>query len=400
MKKLVLHIIVIAFICACGATWAQAAPKFTAAEAKVLNQASKQLDAQNYNGAYNLLNDYIQQNSPSQAEFYFLLGTAQYFRKEYAKAFEALQKSVETDPKNADAVYNLGNVAYELGRYAQAGRYLEQAYNMRKEKTAEACYAAAAAYYQAKDYAGAVRMCQKLINNGSVFQKANYVELAAVSLMENKQAAAAKKLMQDALNRNPGNMRYWQILGNVALSGNDYATLAMALEVSYALQPPKREKWVELGNVYLYVNSQARALQCFQKGYGDTSDVNALKRMAQTARAAGLFERGMQYLDKAVENAQGAEKARLYAEKAFALYDRGLWSRAMESFRACLGADTAGKHVDALLFIGYCQIELNQINAAKQTFKQGLEVEKISSYALSMLDMLNDIYPEADPKNS
>lgn len=400
MKKAVLYIVLIIGLCLGWQASLWAAPKFTPAEAKVLNDASKQLDAKNYNDAYNLLNDYIQKHNPKQAEFYYLLGTTQYFRGQHAKAYDALLKSVEIDSKNADAVFNLGNVAYELGRYAQAGKYLEQAYNMRgKDRTAEMCFMVAGAYYQAKQYGNAVRMAQKLIDNGSVFQKPAYVELCAAALMENKQNAAAKKLMQDALNRNPVNMRYWQILANVSLSGGDYVTLAMALEISYAIQPPTREKWLELANIYLYVNAQARALRCMQKAYGNTSDAAALTRMARTAMAAGLFERGIGYFDKAVENAQGTEKAKLCAEKGFALYDRGLWSRAIESFRICLAGDAAGIHAETLLFIGYAQLELNQVEAAKSTFKRGSEMEKIQSYSTSMLDMLNELYPSAISEN-
>lgn len=393
MKKLVLHIVLIIGLLMCwqAPLWAA---KFTAAEGKVLNEASKLVDNKNYTGAVNLLSDYIQKNKPKQAEFYYLLGTAQYFRGQHSQAYDALLRSVEIDPKNSDAVYNLGNVAYELGRFAQAGKYLEQAYNMRgKDRTPEMCFATAAAYYQAKQYGNASRMAQKMIDNGSVFQKPSYVELCAVALMDNKQGPAAKKLMQEALNRNPANMRYWQILANVSLSQGDYVTLAMALEVSYALQPPKREKWLELANVYLYVNAQARALRCMQKAYGNTADVAALRRMYQTAMQAGLFERALNYLDTAINNSAGAEKAKLCAEKGFALYDRGLWSRAVESFRTCLASDTAGAHAEALLFIGYAQLELNQVEAAKQTFKRGSEMEKIKSYSISMLDMLNELYP-------
>lgn len=394
MRKPVLYIVLIMALCfGCQASvWA--APKFTSAEAKVLNDASKQIDAKNYNGAYGLLNDYIQKNKPKQAEFYYLLGTTQYFRGQQAQAYDAWLKSVEIDPNNTDAVFNLGNVAYELGRYAQAGKYLEQAYNMRgKDRTAEMCFMTAGAYYQAKQFGSAARMAQKLIDNGNVFQKPAYVELCALALMENKQGAAAKKLMQDALNRNPTNMRYWQILANVSLAQGDYVTLAMALEVSYALQPPTREKWLELANVYLYVNAQARALRSMQKAYGNTGDVAALTRMSRTAMAAGLFEQGINYLDSAIANAQGAEKAQLYAEKGFTLYDRGLWSRAIESFRACLASDASGAHAESLLFIGYAQLELNQVEAAKETFRRGGEITKIQSYATSMLEMLNALYP-------
>lgn len=400
MKKTVLYIVLMIGLCLCWQTSLWAAPKFTPAEAKVLNDASKQLDAKNYSGAYTLLNDYIQKNKPKQAEFYYLLGTTQYFRGQHAQAYDALLKSVEIDPKNTDAVFNLGNVAYELGRYAQAGKYLEQAYNMRgKDRTPEMCFMTAGAYYQGKQYGNAARMAQKLIDNGSVFQKPAYVELCAVALMENKQGAAAKKLMQDALSRNPANMRYWQILANVSMSQGDYVTLAMALEISYALQPPAREKWLELANVYLYVNAQARALRCMQKAYGNTGDVAALTRMSRTAMAAGLFERGLEYLDSAIANAQGAEKAKLCAEKGFALYDRGLWSRAIESFRACLAVDTTGAHTETLLFIGYAQLELNQVEAAKQTFRSGSEMAKIQSYSTSMLEMLNELYPSEISEN-
>lgn len=393
IKRLVICIVVILALCL-GYGLPAFAAKFTPAEAKVLNDAAKHIENNNYTAAYNLLNDHIAKNNPKQAEFYYLLGNAQYFRKEYAKAYDALLKSVELDPQNADAVYNLGNVAYELGRYGAAGKYLEQAYNMRgKDRTTEMCYAAAAAYYQAKQYGSAARMCQKLISSGAVFQNPGYIELSAIVLSENKQGGEAKKLMQEALNRNPVNMRYWQILANVSMSQGDYVTLAMALEVTYALQPPKREKWLELANIYLYVNAQARALRCLQKGYGNTADAKALQRMYQTAKAAGLFDRALGYLDTAIENSTGAEKAKLLAEKGFALYDRGQWNLAIETFRACLANDTAGAHAETLLFIGYAQMEMNQVEAAKQTFKRGSEMEQIKSYSISMLDMLNELYP-------
>lgn len=392
IKKSIICIAVILGLCL-GWQALGLAAKFTPAEAKVLSEAAKHIESKNYNAAYNLLNEHIQKNNPTQAEFYYLLGTVQYFRKDLNSAYNALLKSVELDAKNVDAVYNLGNVSYELGRYATAGKYLEQAYNMRSDRTAEMCFFAAGAYYQGQQPGNAARMCQKLISSGAVFQKTEYVELAAVALAESKQGAAAKKLIQEALSRNPANMRYWQILANVSLAQNDYVTLAMALEVSYALQPPKREKWLELANVYLYVNAQARALRCMQKGYGNTGDVKALRRMYQTAKSAGLFDRAMGYLDAAIENAEGAEKAKLLAEKGFALFDRGLWSRAIESFRACLAGDTAGAHADTLLFMGYAQMELNQIEAAKQTFRRGSEMEQIKSYSASMVDMLNELYP-------
>ena len=393
MKKLILHSLLIIVVCLCWCLPGLSAPKFTQEEAKVLNEAQKMIQGQNYGGAATLLGDYVQKNNPEQAEFYFLLGNAQYFRKEYSKAYDNLLKAYKIDPKNGDAAQNLGSVAWELGRYGQAGQYLEAAYNLSKNPTADMCYQAAGAYYQAKQYGNAARMCQKLINNGTVYQKAGYIELAALVFIENKQASQAKQLMQEALRRNPNNMRYWQILANVSLAQNDYVTLAMALEISYAMQPPAANKWLELANVYLYINSQARALACFQKGYGNTVDLKALRRMSQTAFAAGLFERGVGYLDTAIANASGAERAKLHAEKGFILYERGLWSRAIESFRAAIAEDRTGVHAECWLFIGYSQMEMNQLSAAKETFRRASEVSSIRSYCISMLDMLNELYP-------
>lgn len=393
MKKLILHSILILVLCLCWVATTVAAAKFTADEAKVLNEAQKMIQSQNYAGAANLLGDYVQKNNPSQAEFYFLLGNAQYFRKEFSRAYDNLLKAYKIDPKNGDVAQNLGSTAWELGRYGQAGQYLEAAYNLSKNPTADMCYQVAGAYFQAKQYGSAARMCQKLINNGTVYQKTNYIELSALVLVENKQGGQAKKLMQEALQRNPNKMKFWQILANVSLTQNDYVTLAMALEVSYALQPPSASKWLELANVYLYINAQARALTCFQKGYGNTTDLKALQRMAQTAFAAGLFERGIGYMDTAIANASGAERAKLYAEKGFMLYERGLWNRAIESFRAAIAEDRTGTHAECWLFIGYSQMEMNQLSAAKETFRRASEVPSIRSYCISILDMLNELYP-------
>lgn len=393
MRKNYLITGIVLSLCLLFAAAAMAAPKFTAAEGKVLNETQKLIEAQNYGEAYNKISAYINANKPEKAEFYQLLGTVHYFRKEFSKAYDAYLRSFKLDGKNADVAQNLGSVAYELGRYGDAGKYLEEAYKLAKNKTTDMCYNAASAYYLGKQYKNAARMCQILINNRSVFQKTAYVELAAISLAESQQYDAAKKLMQEALRQNPNNMRFWQILANVSLSQNDYVTLAMALEVSYALEPPQANKWVELGNVYIYINAPARALLCYQKGYGNTSDINNLRRMSQTAFQAGLFERGIEYLDKAIAVAQDEELSRLHADKGYYLYDRGKWARAIDEFRKCLQTDVSGAHSDVLLFIGYAQVELNQIEAAKATFKSGL-AGKNGNYHQSMLEMLNEMYPD------
>jgi len=129
-------------------------------------------------------------------------------------------------------------------------------------------YYSAAAYFQGERYPQALKIIERLLNradlSGQVEQQ-EWIRLKIHILCQLSRWRTATETLLDLLDRQPQLADYWKLLAQVELHRNRYSQAAAALETSYLLAPPEKSGWLQLADIYLYLNAPLPAARCRQK---------------------------------------------------------------------------------------------------------------------------------------
>ena len=94
--------------------------------AKLYEAATKAFDSYDYEGTLSKLNKAVEVD-PRFYEAYLLMGEVYVEKKQRNKAIEAFKKTISISPDCFPPIYlNLGNLEFNLGKYQDAKKYLNQ----------------------------------------------------------------------------------------------------------------------------------------------------------------------------------------------------------------------------------------------------------------------------------
>lgn len=353
---------------------------------QVVYEAQKALDKKQYEKARKLLQEYLEKK-PDQihASFYTLLGNAWYLDGHSQKAYEAYQKGYDMDSRSLSLCMNLAKTSYELKKYHEAGTLFEQAYTLAEKPDGELLYQAGAAYFQAKDYAGAKRVLERLFDSRVKMQKA-WLELLIHTAVELKEWEEAEQPLLAFLEQNPLEADYWELLAQIRLKQEKYESAASALEIAYRIAPPEKSQWKELAHIYLHLNVPLQAIRCLEQAYGPNPSATECDELAGIYAKAQRMDQAVHYLDMALRQEPSASR---YLEKAKLYYRHGLCREAMEALKMCLTLEPSNGQ--AHLLAGFCTWELGDIPAAKQALSLAAKDQPYRNEALTALEALEKL---------
>ncbi len=255
--------------------------------------------------------------------------------KAYAKAFELGAKDKDIAPKMkeiADAYYNDGFTAYQLGHMAKASDCFKGAYEVSvtapsPEVNNDAAYNAAFTAMQVKDYDRANAYYTKCVENGFYSDGNVYANLSECALAQ-ADTTAAKNYLATGLTSYPDNAAILTNLINLYLQTNeDPAKIVELLDEAKKAMPDNPSLYYVEGNIYTGIKDYEKAIAAYDKGLA----INDKYDMCYYGKANVALKKGEDLVDEM--NALDVREWKKYDELAAKLTE--VYISALEPFEKC-----------------------------------------------------------------
>lgn len=353
---------------------------------KALFEAQKNLQTKEYGKAAEYLNSYLIKYPDNPPVLIFqLLGTIWYQGEDLEKSYSAFERGLQHDPTNDSMCLNMAVISYEMEKYERAGQLFETVYELSPPpKDVSFLYKAATAYFQTEKYTLSIKTLNRLLSLQKEVEPA-WLKLLVYSYFETEEWEKAKKTILKYLSDNPADSEFWKMLARIQLDQNNYEKGANALEIYYLLANPSDKAWLELADIYFYLNAPLKAVRCINH-ITDISSPEILDKIAQAYSAAHRYEKAVLTLTKALQ-------LEATAKRHFTLgklhYDNSQFQKALESFQHCLALDP--HQTEALLLSGYSELGLKQWKKAHQTFEIAAKESSISDQAVYGIEITSSL---------
>ena len=261
-----------------------------------------------------------------------LLGEA---AKAYAKSFELGAKDKDVAPKMkeiADAYYNDGFTAYQLGDMAKASDCFKGAFEVSvtapsPEVNNDAAYNAAFTAMQVKNYERANHYYQKCLENGFFSDGNVYANLSECALAQ-KDTLGAKNFLATGLTSYPDNAAILTNLINLYLQTNeDPAKIVELLDEAKKAMPDNPSLYYVEGNIYTGIKDFDKAIEAYDKGLA----INDKYDMCYYGKANVALKKGEAIVEEM--NALDVREWKKYDELAAKLTQE--YIGAIEPFEKC-----------------------------------------------------------------
>lgn len=252
--------------------------------------------------------------------------------KAYAKAFELGAKEKDVAPKLkeiADAYYNDGFTAYQLGDMAKASDYFMGAFEVSStqpvtEVNNDAAYNAAFTAMQVKNYDRANKYYTQCLTNGFYSDGNVYANLSECALAQ-ADTTAAKNYLATGLTSYPDNAAILTNLINLYLQTNeDPAKIVELLDEAKKAMPDNPSLYYVEGNIYTGIKDFEKALAAYDKGLA----INDKYDMCYYGKANVALKKGEAIVDEM--NALDVREWKKYDELAAQLTE--VYISALEPF--------------------------------------------------------------------
>ncbi|MBS0357788.1 MAG: tetratricopeptide repeat protein [Proteobacteria bacterium] len=333
----------------------------------------------------------ILQKEPKHIEAMHLLGMLCAQTNEYTEAVSWLEKTISFDSENPLFHNHLGNAYKGLKQYALAEKHYLKSLEL-NPKYAEAHNNLAGLYYLQEDYAKALQHYYF-----SLKAKPDYVEAHSnlgLLFMKQGKLKEAEKQFQNVLKLNPNSLMAHYQLGNLYLHKGKYNLAEKQYYLVLSWNPEHIEALNNMGVLSLKQKKPQEAIEYFTKVLIlNEHHLEARSNIAATFLHFDRFENAItQYyellkLDPNYPNVQ--------YNLGVAFMSLGRLSEAIQSFQKAILENP--KDANAHTNLATIYIKLHDIEKAKQYFKESLRINPTDE---SVKFMLNALTHEHDYKKT
>ncbi len=351
-------------------------------------KAQEALSQEKYDKARQILSSYLKDHArEAPADIYWLLGNSWFLKDKPARACEIYRRGLECFPDNQSLHQNYAVASYVRKDFRTAGDYFVKAFELEKENPdAGLLYKAGSAYYNAGSYGRAKETLKRLISMEEKVRP-EWRKLLVYTNISLKDWDSAESALEPLLNNNPASSDYWKLLAKLHLNRDKYRDAAAALSIAYEINPPgKASAWAELADMYFYLNAPLKAGRCLVRGYGEDLSLEQLDRLAHAYGRALRYEKAIEYINKAIAIEPAPER---YRTRAVYYYRDRQFSDALASFRKVV--ENKPEDDWAHLMMGFCAMELDNLELAQKAFSGAAGSEKFGTWARSALAMVDDL---------
>ena len=354
---------------------------------KALYLSQQAIQAENYDEAIGLLTEYMASATEEvPVPAFQMLGHAYYGKDDVENARKTFARGHEAFPESADILLNLAVLTYELGdREKETARLFEKLYRLTGQTDPKYLYQAASLYFYSRELREAKRVLDQLLSSKHKAELKWYDDMIAICV-ELNQMGEAEKWAKETLAREPGQARYWRLLAQMRLDREEYKAAASALEIAHRLEGAKKGDWLELSELYLYLNAPLMAIRCMEFAYPAKMPEKRKAKIAATYARTLRFEEAMKYLDEALREKPSAD---LLFEKGRVLYDAMRYEEAIVALEQCSKMDP--QYGQAYILAGFAAWNMKQWEQARSAFVKASVLPKFRDQANDAVGVLDDL---------
>jgi tetratricopeptide (TPR) repeat protein len=319
-------------------------------------EAQELREAGDPDAAVDLLLGFLEEH-PDQDHFLlqFHLGATWARRGDLEEALAAYQASVRMEPLFAQGWLNLGELAYNMGRYELAASSLAYGYDVSEWKEPNVLFFRAAALVMDGRPVEAVPILEGLISEASgrpTIEWHRALIMACLELEDRDRGGAAVERMLAQHGESPD---AWRLAFQYYASAGEYDDAAVALTIGGYMRPLTRTEEMTLGDLFLAIGVPSRAGALYESALADSSSVADLERLASAHLAAYEFDPAFAALDRALALEPTPHLWSLLGDLHFMRRD---YQSSFAAYRSCVEADSTLAR--AHLMMGYCAIQLDR----------------------------------------
>ena len=353
---------------------------------KPLYLAQQALQEKKFDEAIKIVTEYMavaQEPIPQPA--FLILGYAYYSAEDVTKALRTFEKGFHAFPDNPEMLQNYAILTYETGHPFESARLFEKLYRLKNKSDKKILYQAAGLYFQAGKLHDAKRVLTELLVSGKSPEDKWYYDMISLCV-ELKQWDEAEKWAEEYLSRRPGHAKYWRLLAQMQLNREHYRTAAATLEIAYRLENPKPGDWLELSDLYFYLNAPLMGVRCIKNAYGDNIPADKMVKIASALARTRRFHEAVKWVDKAYDR---NKKASVLLEKGRILYEERRYKEAQAVLEQCNKLDP--KNGQAWILSGFTAWNLQNWSKARDAFASAAELPKYKAQAGDAVSILDDL---------
>jgi tetratricopeptide (TPR) repeat protein len=359
---------------------------------KALFRARAQQDEGDFDDARDIMTEFIGgQPDREHPLLLFNLALSHFALDQDALAYEDLKKALALEPRYGRAWLRLGEAAYNLDKFAEAGAAFNRAHALTADPAPEILYYAGVSLLTGQDPDGALMALEKLLNDFRAEADLDWYQALISAGIEAGRPGRVAPYIDHLLRDRQNEPRAWELAYQFAASREDYRSAATYLTITGYLRGLTRDETVQLGDLYAVISVPLQAARYYQ--------------LALDMPATGDVEngRGGEYerLASAWLAAHDHEKARATLQGALAEKETvGLWSLMGdleyldEDFEASVKAfsracDTDPDYGRGWLMMGYCALELGRDAEARRHLEKAAAFPDQQANARSLLGRID-----------
>lgn len=314
-------------------------------------------------------------------------------RGDYASALASLQPVVQQnilpDNEQRDAQLTMGKLQVANGQYQAASDTLRAWLLGQDNPPPDALISAAQAYAQLGQCRQAVPSVKRAIDV-SAAPPQEWYQLWISCLYEQHDYTGAADALQTVLARFPGQVQYWQQLGQAyAQAGDSSKALAVYALMYRQGLIHQTQDYMNLASLYLQNNIPQQAALVLQEGLQSNvlpgSEANYLL-LASAWQDAGDMDKAVAALGQAVQVAKTGDA---YVAQAQIYAARHEWFSAIDAAKKAIAKGSLRRPGRAWLLQGLAQVENHQFDEGAASLREALKYDDSRALAEAWLRYLN-----------
>jgi len=350
-------------------------------------EAQKERESGNPEAAIDILSEFLMDN-PEQDHFLvrFHLALSWERRGDLEEAVTSYQVSVGMEPMFAQGWLNLGELAYNMGKYEMAAEALSRGYAASEWKDPNVLFFNAAALLMGGRAEEAVPLLTELTSGGHGEPTMEWHRALIMAHLELGNETEGVRAVDAMLSQFGSDPEAWRLAFRYFAGAGDYEGAAVALTVGGYLRPLTTDEEMTLGDLYLAVGVPVLASDLYASALEDSASAQDLERLASAYLASYDFEAALEALDRALVT---EPTPRLWSLLGDLHFMQNEYAEAYSAYESA--AAVSPEPGRALLMMGYCAIQLERNADAIEALERAVDYPGESGKANQLLTALRQL---------
>ncbi len=331
--------------------------------------------------AVEALHDFLKRNADSDhylIRFFLANSLSQIDDGEGALA--NYRATVELEPRYRQGWLNLGEMAYNLGRYELAADAIWKGYELDPEKPTRLIYYASVAYLLAEKPDKAAPLLEELVSGSHGDPKMEWCRALVSVCLSLGDEKRGNRVVSRMLGVYPDDPDAWHIAFQYAASISDYERAAVGLTITGYLRELSREEIMQLADLYSVIKVPARASSYYDAALGDEASTKELERLASAYIASYDTKSALNTLQRAIDK---EPTPRLWSLMGDLHYMDKDYRASYVAFEQCARLDPENGR--PYLMMGYCSIEMANYDEAIEKLEMATDFPDQEKRALQLV---------------